>query len=74
MTGCVGSVSGYGVLLDIFVSDQCFHERSIISITFCFLSVYIDLDCKQNVWPILYYWGMENRNAIMKCIIYTKLD
>ena len=35
MTGCVGSVSGYGVQLDIFVSDQCLHECSIISIMFC---------------------------------------
>lgn len=37
MSGCVGSVSGYGVQLDIFVSDQCFHECSIISIVRVFL-------------------------------------
>lgn len=73
MNGCVGSVNGSGVQLDIFISDECFNECSIISIV-CFLSVNIDLDFKQNVWPILYYWGMEKRNAIMKCIIYTKLD
>jgi hypothetical protein len=75
MRGFVGSVSEYGVQLDIICIGTML---SCVQINFdyilCFLSVFIYLDCKQNIWPILCYWDMENRNTIMTCITYTKLD
>jgi hypothetical protein len=75
MRGFVGSVSGYSVQLDTICIGTML---SCVQINFdyilCFLSAFIDLDCKQNVWLILCYWGMENRNKIIKLLIYTKLD
>ena len=71
----VGSVSAYGVQLDIFcIGSMLSCVQNNFYYILCFLGVYIDLDCKKNVWHILCYWGMQNINTMMKCVIYKKLD
>jgi hypothetical protein len=50
MRGFVGCVSGYSVQLDIIcIVTMLSYVQINFDYILCFLSVFIDLDCKQNI-------------------------